>query len=417
LTEGAGHTVIPSWLDDKFLYRINYGPAEYSDIKLVQQVIEEVRAKDDKHAEIKESFVGKKERAKITLLDRRIAEKLSRALFSGKDPIYDFSFCTDWKEEDECEVEPYTEMISPFDYGPQLRTTDLLTKCEDFCTQFIWNSDYSSKVLGTDSRPPMAAVAKDIRTLAEYLGRLGLQSEKKVSTVLKEFIQSERICCREDQGSINDGWVVQGLLTDMFKIIIDIPNELIKEEVEKECKKEVEKEVRKKVEKEVTKELVEKEVKTKVQQQVKTREFKRNVENEVKKEVEEEAEGLDKKQSKPNPHIGSERLAVATRWPEVNYFPSGKILRLNELPPLDPSTISPYGSLQDIDAHFILSGPFKINLTNKFGEHFTLNEKKELLVYWEGLDSDEYLLQPFPGRGWEKYQFNTLGRLILSLLL
>jgi len=43
-----------------------------------------------------------------------------------------------------------------------------------------------------------------------------------------------------------------------------------------------------------------------------------------------------------------------------------------------------------------------------------LNEKKELLVYWEGLDSDGFLKQPFPGRGWEKYQFSTLGRLILS---
>jgi len=251
-------------------------------------------------------------------------------------------------------------MISPFDYGPHLVTTDRLTKCEDFCAQFIWNQNYSSAVLGPD-RPPMAAVAKDIMTLVNYFKDLGQEPGCKVSTLLKGFIRCNEIYCLEGQG---DSWAARALLTDMFKIVIDVPEEVL-EEIRKE-------------------------------------------------NVDEILEGLDANQCNPSPHTGGEKLAVATRWPEINYFPGGQILRLNELPLLDPSIISPYGSLQDIDARFILSGPFKIKLTRKFTQHLTLNEKKELLVYWEGKDPEGFIKQPFPGRGWGKYESSTLGTLILS---
>jgi hypothetical protein len=53
------------------------------------------------------------------------------------------------------------------------------------------------------------------------------------------------------------------------------------------------------------------------------------------------------------------------------------------LPPIDPVSVSD-GPIEELDAAFICSGPFKIRFTDGLNTHLQLNTvKRELLVYWE----------------------------------
>jgi hypothetical protein len=52
-------------------------------------------------------------------------------------------------------------------------------------------------------------------------------------------------------------------------------------------------------------------------------------------------------------------------------------------PPIDPASVSD-GPIEELDAAFICSGPFKMRFTNFLDRHLELNTvKSELLVYWE----------------------------------
>jgi hypothetical protein len=53
------------------------------------------------------------------------------------------------------------------------------------------------------------------------------------------------------------------------------------------------------------------------------------------------------------------------------------------LPPIDPASVSD-GPIEELDAAFICSGPFKMRFTSSLGSHLQLNTvERELLVYWE----------------------------------
>jgi len=64
---------------------------------------------------------------------------------------------------------------------------------------------------------------------------------------------------------------------------------------------------------------------------------------------------------------------------------------LNGDPPIDGSSVSD-GPIEELDAAFICSGPFKIRFTHRLGDHLQLNTvKRELLLYWED-DLSNYLM-------------------------
>ena len=59
------------------------------------------------------------------------------------------------------------------------------------------------------------------------------------------------------------------------------------------------------------------------------------------------------------------------------------------LPPIDPASVSE-GPIEELDAAFICSGPFKMRFTDRLDDHLQLNTvKRELLVYWEDNLSEE----------------------------
>jgi hypothetical protein len=59
------------------------------------------------------------------------------------------------------------------------------------------------------------------------------------------------------------------------------------------------------------------------------------------------------------------------------------------LPPIDPASV-PDGPIEELDAAFICSGPFKIRFTDWLNSHLQLNTvNRELLVYWEDNLSEE----------------------------
>ena len=63
----------------------------------------------------------------------------------------------------------------------------------------------------------------------------------------------------------------------------------------------------------------------------------------------------------------------------------------------DPeSSESRYELLNDIDAHFICSNPFKLVFTDKLGEHLTLSSNNEIKLFLDffNLIEASYILTP-----------------------
>jgi hypothetical protein len=89
--------------------------------------------------------------------------------------------------------------------------------------------------------------------------------------------------------------------------------------------------------------------------------------------------------------------------------------------PLNPDKYKDLtGSLEDMTASFIYSGPFRFKLSTDPAEHLTLDNGK-VLLFWEGKqfwtnEGETSLL--FPGRGkFQKYKALTLGRYHCTLIL
>ena len=68
-------------------------------------------------------------------------------------------------------------------------------------------------------------------------------------------------------------------------------------------------------------------------------------------------------------------------WADNATFPGPSALL--GAPPIDASSV-PDGPIEELDAAFICSGPFKIRLTSRLENNLQLNTiRRELLVYWE----------------------------------
>ena len=95
-------------------------------------------------------------------------------------------------------------------------------------------------------------------------------------------------------------------------------------------------------------------------------------------------------------------------------FPGSDSLRLGRLP-VDPNAIQGlYGSLDDMNARFICSGPYKIKLTEIASRHLTLSSDGFILLYLE----KEFKPPGYPGSTTlMRYRAHTLGSYDLYKML
>ena len=147
---------IPTWLDHEFLYILNYGSTEPDVLKKTERSHSWVFrgapiTLSDKHFETR--------RTEITLMDRSLAAKLHNALYDNQSSP---SFLTDWSPDIE------NRQISPFEYDPLSVQTFILVFAENFIYNCVWDQEYSSRILGVEDRPPMAAVVADMIQLIHF---------------------------------------------------------------------------------------------------------------------------------------------------------------------------------------------------------------------------------------------------------
>jgi len=256
----------------------------------------------------------------VTLLDRRIVQELFKAVFKGS--VNPPSLHTDWdakKEHEEGNRYPSAELISPFDYISHTPETSVYRWCEEFVVQYVWRPDYSSTIFGSDVRPPMAAVAYDIILMVTYLASLPRYPERVLVDCFRKFLSSQKrkLCSISIGADFDWNWACRGYLWDLFNIIImDSLSE----------------------------------------------------------------NGLDKYSPKRLKDVKDEAEFVKVTWIEHAKFPGGDTIGIGESPVDADHLKELYGSLEDMRASFICSGPFKIALTPNLSDHLMMKNRK-LLIY------------------------------------
>lgn len=139
------------WIDPDFLYRVNYGPMTPRDFSRLKWDFSYILYRDFGDGAI--------------FLDRILAAKLQSAVFS-----YVSSLRID---QDYSKAMKYPVMWA-----------------ENFVLRYVWNEDYSSSVLGVNSRPPMAAVISDMLAMISFFKSSQTSHPKSVIIWLKEFFDS-----------------------------------------------------------------------------------------------------------------------------------------------------------------------------------------------------------------------------------
>jgi hypothetical protein len=91
---------------------------------------------------------------------------------------------------------------------------------------------------------------------------------------------------------------------------------------------------------------------------------------------------------------------------ERTRYPGGDVLRLGRLPVHQTVLQGLYGSLENMKASFICSGPFKLALTTYPSEHLTLSNNGKIRLFWEGRSQ----VSALPGaKSFLRYKKHTLG--------
>jgi hypothetical protein len=110
---------------------------------------------------------------------------------------------------------------------------------------------------------------------------------------------------------------------------------------------------------------------------------------------------------------------------KINYrdvinFPGPDVLRLGKRPMNQDAYKDLWGTLEDLTASFINSGPYEVQLSPYPGQHLTLSGDGKLRLFWEGREywtkeGDASCL--YPGdKMFRKYKALTLGRYALTLV-
>lgn len=290
-------------------------------------------------------------RLRVTLLDRRIVDMLFKAMYKkgAKPPILH----SDWNETTES-VEglkyPSQELASPFDYVSHTSETALYRWLEEFVVQNLWRRDYSSALFGNEKRPPMAAVALDMIHLVKYMATLPRYPERSLAECFTEFLSCQRhkLHSLNVEPDFDFDWACRGYMWDLFNIII----------------------------------------------------LESLSEN-----------GLDKYNPKRAENVPDEAEFVNVTWVEHAKFPGGDTIGIEC--PVDRNHLNElYGSLEEMRASYICSGPFKIALTPNLSDHLTIRERK-LLMYCDKPSKTRKDRGHIPGAGYYgPYVRHTLGRCI-----
>jgi hypothetical protein len=300
----------------------------------------------------------RKQRERITLLDRTFAIHLHQALFdssTGKQ-----LFKTDWvdveeKTHDFEELEKPSEgRISPFDYPPFNDEVDALLWLEEFTIFCVWSSSYSSAFLGTESRPSMAAVACDVVTFVnelnpEHYNRYMMTESSPLLQRLRQIPYGPGLFSipRTPSNALRDVEIAnKGFLLDLFSLAAaKHPSE----------------------------------------------------------------EGWDMKQSQSIEANATSSIIHRTivDLAERTQYPGPDTLNLGQMPYHDFMLPTLAGSLEDMKASLIVGPKFKLILTTDPSEHLTMSAAGEIKLFWEGPCE----VSDFPGRKtFMRYRYHSLGK-------
>lgn len=210
-----------------------------------------------------------------------------------------------------------------FGYNTASIKTYSLVWVENFVVYHVWNKYYSSSILGEETRPSMAAVVMDMLNMIDYFNSIdGLTRPKALSEWLADFLAShslQSLCTDKD---FDQKWACEGYLADLFSIVACLPRD---------------------------------EYST----------------------LGPPAElGWD-----PDVHATiSGRICVGHSFTSLlsKPFPGPEVFSFPDVPPVEGKGVV---SLEEIDASFIESGAFRFRLTNRIGQHLTVDSDNNIYLY------------------------------------
>ena len=203
-------------MDADFIFRLNYGPLSAQEVKSTQAMMYQYDIDLAVQFALKKASIkADKEiagRTEMTFLDRPIAAKLKRALYNSLQFV---SFETDGSGNGDTKAP--TRGISPFDYDSSSEQTFPMLWAENFVISWAWNKGYSSSIIGSVTKPPMAAVVLDMIDLVNYLK--SISEPKTIVAWLTAFVRNNRLQSLIQDGQIDEEWAGRGYIADLFSIV------------------------------------------------------------------------------------------------------------------------------------------------------------------------------------------------------
>jgi hypothetical protein len=125
------------------------------------------------------------------------------------------------------------------------------------------------------------------------------------------------------------------------------------------------------------------------------------------------SETAEKADGPTNPIFKSTGLLSMFRppsWAERTLFPGPHAMGYRGPMMDDRSMPEPEKTIEELDAYYIWSGPFKLKLSKDLGDHLTVSNKGVISLYWEGrrmeIDGPKSVI---PGMSLAVYKFHSLG--------
>lgn len=281
-------------------------------------------------------------RRSLTLLDREMAKILHNTLFPNVG-VKLFDGEANGDENPAREIPPTS--LTPFDY-PADPTIDTLMRFEEYVVFTMWSESYSTSLLGSD-RPPMAAVARDLISLVLYLQGFmsqGIETRDKKKKGKKEKIPLLSAVIQPPMAILE---VLKCFCADreLFSISPTVRESIAQSE------------------------------------RISRLGFLVDLLT-LAISLGRTDYGRDELRVRIIP--SSNRILGGVSDLEFLMWPGPDTLQLGK-PPLERAAFKDlWGSLTDMTAAFIDSGPYSIELSERASDHLTLSSRGRLRVFWEG---------------------------------